>query len=198
MSTNVLPAKRWSTICSLDSKLTPAARQQTDLVLRLRVVKPRAQVRGRRRADVRYGHEFIFRRGHELVQRAEVHGQHLRRLLPHLPDAERAQQARHAGVLALFNGGHEVLSRLFPMCPVLRPTAARAHTAPLGSARVPPRSATGTARCRARRYPSPRARQSAQCCAAAAPGTPRPCSAGRPPSGSRTTGAPHSGQVSGI
>ena len=42
-----------------------------------------------------------------------MHRQHLGRLLPHLPDAERAQQTRHARILALFNGCDEVFGRFF-------------------------------------------------------------------------------------
>ena len=87
--------------------------QQTQLMLRLRIFKPRAQVCRRRRPDVGNGHKLVLRRRHKLVERAEVHRQHLGRLLPHLPDAERAQQARHARILALFNGRDEVLGRFF-------------------------------------------------------------------------------------
>ena len=82
-------------------------------MLGLRLVEPLADKARRDLADVRHGAEFLEARGHELVQRAEVRGEHLACLLADLADAKGADQARETRGFAIFYGGHEVCRRLF-------------------------------------------------------------------------------------
>ena len=82
-------------------------------MLRLRVLRPGDDALGGDRADIVHGSQLQRRGIFDGVHRAERARKHLGRLLPHLPDTERAQQARHARILALFNGCNEILGRLF-------------------------------------------------------------------------------------
>ena len=81
-------------------------------MLRLRACKPRNDVLRRDRADVAHLSQFLRRRLHQRVQRAEGLGQHLGRLLAHLTDAEGEDQAADVVLFAGLDRRQELLRGL--------------------------------------------------------------------------------------
>ena len=93
-------------------EIHPRRPQGLDEVAALLAPEPVHDALGRDAADIGHRRQGLHVRRHQGVQTAELTGQHLPRLLPHLPDAEGKEQPGKVVFLGALNGGNEIIRTL--------------------------------------------------------------------------------------
>ena len=77
------------------------------------ILEPIEHALGGNTANIGYSGQLLLGSGHQCIQCTKAGGQHLPRLLSHLPDAKRKQQATQTGGLGFFDSGHQIFRAFF-------------------------------------------------------------------------------------